>query len=259
MKNWIIALGGFLFLAIIAVGVSYGNLSNEINSARSEIAALRSDVQNLQVGGQPAATTTNPRISMIDLITEIQPIIVRVDVTGPGFQASGSGVIFRSDGHIITNAHVVEAADGIQVTLSTEEQHSATVVSSDSNLDLAIIKLTDVPSNLPSAVLGSASDIVTGGVAVAAGFPLGPSLPGPASFTQGIVSAIRIVNGQRYIQTDVQINPGNSGGALLDRSTGKVIGVTTAGVILSGQDIEGIGLAIPIDVIQTYIQNSLGQ
>ena len=92
---------------------------------------------------------------------------------------------------------------------------------------------------------------------IAAGFPLGSDLPGPASFTQGIISAMRTLDGQRYIQSDVQINPGNSGGALVTRNSGKVIGVTSAGILPAGEDIEGIGLAIPIDVIQTYIQNNL--
>jgi serine protease Do len=260
MKSWTITLGVVLLLAIVSVGVSYTILNTGINSARTEIAALQADIQNLQAGGQPATTTTGTaRLSMIDLISEIQPIVVRVDVIGSGFQASGSGVIFQGDGHIITNAHVVEGATSVQVTLHNEQEYGATVVSSDSNIDLAIIKLTDAPPNLPVAILGTEADIVTGGVAVAAGFPLGPGLPGPASFTQGIVSAIRILDNQRFVQTDVQINPGNSGGALLDRSTGKVIGITTAGVILAGQDVEGIGLAIPIDVIRTYIQDNIAQ
>jgi S1-C subfamily serine protease len=92
---------------------------------------------------------------------------------------------------------------------------------------------------------------------MAAGFPLGPNLPGPPSYTQGVVSAVRTLNGQKYIQSDVQINPGNSGGAMVARTTGKVIGITADGVLPPGQDVEGIGLAIPIDVIQAYIQNNL--
>jgi serine protease Do len=117
--------------------------------------------------------------------------------------------------------------------------------------------MTNSPSNLSTTALGSTSDIIIGGIAVAVGFPLGPDLPGPASFSQGIVSAIRTLDGQNYVQTDVAINPGNSGGALVNRSNGKVIGITTARVLPQGQNVVGIGLAIPIDVIQTYIQNNL--
>lgn len=202
---------------------------------------------------QPSGTT----ITMGDLFSLIQPVIVRVNVKGTGFTASGSGILIRSDGYIITNQHVIDSATSITVVLNNNQQYTATVTSSDSNLDLAILKLSRSPSNLPVATLGTASDIIIGGVVVAAGFPLGPDLPGPASFAQGIVSAIRTLDGQRYIQSDVQINPGNSGGALVNRNNGKIIGITSAGILPQNQDIEGIGLAIPIDVIQTYIQNNL--
>ena len=110
---------------------------------------------------------------------------------------------------------------------------------------------------MPAALLGSASDIIVGGGVVGAGFPLGPGLPGPLSLTEGIVSAIRTLDGKTYIQTDVQVHPGNSGGALVTRNSGKVIGVISDAVILDGRVMEGIGLAIPIDVVQTYIQNNL--
>jgi S1-C subfamily serine protease len=207
--------------------------------------------------GTPAVQPTGTPLTMGDVFSLIQPAIVRVDVTGQGFTASGSGIIFRSDGYVLTNEHVIDAATSITVTLSNNQQYPATVNSSDTNLDLAILKLTGSPANLPVATLGSASDIVIGGTVIAAGFPLGTDLPGPASFTQGIVSAMRTLDGQTYIQTDVDINPGNSGGALVNRSNARVIGITTASVLPRGQLVIGIGLAIPIDVIQTYIQNNL--
>jgi serine protease Do len=193
---------------------------------------------------------------MVDLIQAIQPVIVRVDVVGAGFQASGSGIVFRKDGYVITNAHVVENATTITITLNTGQQFSATVSSGDSNIDLAILKMNNSPSNLTAAILGSASDIVVGGTVTAAGFPLGSLLPGPASFTRGIVSAVRDLGGQNYIQSDVAINPGNSGGALVTNS-GKVVGITTSEVLPRGITVVGIGLAIPIDVIQKYISNNL--
>jgi serine protease Do len=207
------------------------------------------------LAAQPAPTSTT--LTMGDLFTQISPVIVRIDVTGSGFQAAGSGIIIRSDGYVITNEHVIDSTTSITVTLSNNQRYPATVSASDANLDLAILKLGNNPSNLPAAQLGTASDIVIGGVAVAAGFPLGPDLPGPASFTQGIISAIRTLDGQRYVQTDVAINPGNSGGALVNRTNARVIGITTAAVLPQGELVIGIGLAIPIDEIQTYIQNNL--
>jgi len=197
---------------------------------------------------------------MADLFSQIQPVIVRIDITGAGFQGSGSGIIIRGDGAIITNEHVIDSATSIAVTLSNNQQYQATVTASDTNVDLAILKLTSSPTNLPVATLGSTSDINVGGVVVAAGYPLGSELPGPASFSQGIVSAVRTLSSQRYIQTDVAINPGNSGGALVNRSNAKVIGITNANVFnISNprQTVVGIGLAIPIDVVQAFIQKNL--
>jgi serine protease Do len=205
----------------------------------------------------PPIQSTAATMTMGDLFSQIRPSIVMIDVTGSGFRASGTGIIIRSDGYLITNGHVIEKANSIRITLSNDQQYSATVISSDANIDLAILKLTGSPPNLAAAVLGSTADIIVGGVVIAAGFPLGIDLPGPASFTQGIVSATRTLDGQKYIQSDVQINPGNSGGALVNRSNGKIIGITTAGILPQNQDIEGIGLAIPIDVIQKYIQDNL--
>jgi S1-C subfamily serine protease len=241
-------------------GVSITGAS--VNSAGHLVLAL-SNGQMVDAGSvtgpqvTPTVQLSSTTMTMGDLFSLIQPVIVRVDVEGPGFQASGSGIIIRSDGYIITNQHVIDNATSITITLSNDKRYPATVTSSDVNIDLAILKLSGSPSNLPVAVLGSTGDIVIGGIVIAAGFPLGTILPGPASFTQGIVSAIRTVQGQRYIQTDVTINPGNSGGALVNRTNAKIIGITTAGLIPPGQDIEGLGLAIPVDVIQTYIQNNL--
>jgi serine protease Do len=100
----------------------------------------------------------------------------------------------------------------------------------------------------------SESDIIVGETVVAAGFPLGLELAGPVSFTQGIISAIRNINGQNYIQSDALIIHGNSGGALIIRESGKVIGITSARILPNGEGIKGIGLAIPIDVIQSYLK-----
>ena len=91
---------------------------------------------------------------------------------------------------------------------------------------------------------------------MAAGFPLGPDLPGPATFTRGIVSAIRTLDSFRYIQTDVTINPGNSGGCIVNLD-GKVLGIATSGIEPPRTDTENIGLAIPVDEVTTFIQNNL--
>ena len=219
------------------------------------------DIQDMKytVASQALQVQSTTNISMVDLITLIQPMIVRIDAPNPNALVSGSGVIIRSDGYIITNDHVIDSATSITVTLSNGRQYHATVTAADADLDLAILQLGGNPGVLPSALMGTTADIIVGGVVVAGGFPLGGALPGPASFTQGIVSAVRTVGGKRYIQSDVTINPGNSGGALVSRSNGRLIGITSAGIVENMQqgDIEGIGLAIPIDVIQGFIQANL--
>ena len=250
MKNWTIATTIMSVVAVLIAALSYARLNGEIIDAQAQVAALKSEVSRLQPSGSQSGTS----LTMVDLVSAIQPVVVRIEVVGSGFQASGSGVVIRGDGYLITNQHVIDSATSISVTLGNNQQFGATVVSSDSDLDLAVLRLTNAPGNLPTVELGAPSDVVVGGIAVAAGFPLGADLPGPASFTQGIVSAIRTLNGQRFVQSDVQINPGNSGGALVARTTGRLIGITTAGIVPRGQDIEGIGLAIPVDVVQGYLQ-----
>ena len=193
---------------------------------------------------------------VVSLIPSMTPVVVRTDVTGQGFKAAGSGFIIDNRGYIITNQHVIDQATSISLTLNSGKQYTATVSSSDQNLDLAILKPNTSDTNFPVAALGSPGDVVIGEDVVAVGFPLGTNLPGPATFTKGIVSAMRILGTDKYMQTDVTINPGNSGGCLVTLS-GKVIGITTASVIPPSVDSENIGLAIPIDIAQTFIQSNL--
>jgi serine protease Do len=237
-------------LLIASIGtmvVFFIQQGNEISNIKSQLTGT------IPAGAQPYATpAASGALTMVDLIHVIQPVIVRIDVTGPGFQASGSGIIIRKDGFLITNQHVIDSATSITVTLSTGQTYPAAVSSSDATIDLAVVKITGAPSDLPAAVLGTDSDIVVGGTVTAAGFPLGSLLPGPASFTRGIVSAIRNLNGQNYIQSDVAINPGNSGGALVTNN-GKVIGITSSEILPRGMTVVGIGLAIPINDIRSYI------
>jgi serine protease Do len=249
-----IIIAVILALSIGFTGYSYARLSNQISNTQTQIIALKS--VGLSAPSSAPATPTPTSLSMVNLIPLVQPTIVRIDVTGPGFKASGSGIIIRQDGYVITNQHVIDKENAVNVTVNDGQQYPATVTASDATLDLAILHLTRSPANLSTAIMGSTSDIIIGSNVTAAGYPLGLDLPGPASFTRGIISAIRSLDGQKYVQTDVAINPGSSGGALVINN-GKLIGITTASVIPQGVTVVGIGLAIPVDVIQTFIQNNL--
>jgi S1-C subfamily serine protease len=273
MKYWILTFV-VIILAIgtVTMGVLYSQESNQIAVLQGDLTTIKNSLNNLQMNSSapiPSATLAQNPVqpvvqpsaqssigSIADLALKYTPIVVRIDVTGRGFQAAGSGFIIDSAGYVLTNQHVIDKANSINVTLSNGQQHSATVTASDSNQDLAILRLSGNVSNLATATLGSASDIVIGEDVAAMGFPLGTDLPGPVSITRGIVSAQRTLDSSQYVQTDVTINPGNSGGCLITLS-GKVIGVTTAGVVPPGVDAENVGLAIPVTAFQPYIQNNL--
>jgi serine protease Do len=205
------------------------------------------------VGPQgPPGNSTSPTSPFAAIAAEIAPMIVRIDVTIRGGQASGSGTIIDKRGYIVTNEHVVSGAQSIKVTLKDGTVLSAAVIQADANQDLAIIKLTTTRTDFPVISLGTMADVSVGESVMAAGFPGGTDLPGPATFSAGIVSALRSYSSANYIQTDAAVNPGNSGGCLVT-SSGKMIGIPTAGITPPTQDFENINLAIPIDQITTFI------
>ncbi len=271
MKGLLLTASIIVFsLVSIAAIILFFQQRSTVDDLQSQLSSLKAEVSSFQNGlaanpGVAGAAGTVTSIAsniqstsgvIVALVPRIEPVVVRIDVTGSGFQASGSGFIIDSAGHIVTNQHVIDSAKSIKVTLQDGQQIGATVTAQDTNVDLAILHLNSSVANLPVAVLGSTNDVILGEEVVACGFPLGLDLPGPASVTQGIISAMRSLNNLKYIQTDVTINPGNSGGCLFTLS-GKVIGVTSATVVPAMVDAENVGLAIPIDVVQKFIQTNL--
>jgi S1-C subfamily serine protease len=209
------------------------------------------------VGPQgPAGGTTSGTggvVSFANVIPQVETKIVRIDCSIVGGLSSGSGTIVDARGFIVTNAHVIAGARTIQVTLKDGTVLGATQISSDARQDLAIIKLNSNRTDFPVMTLGSNSDAVTGEPVMAGGFPMGTDLPGPASFTQGVIScALRDLDGDKYVQVDAAVNPGNSGGCMFTLS-GKMIGVPSAGLVPPGEDFEMINLIIPIDQVKAYM------
>lgn len=187
--------------------------------------------------------------SVVRIAAEASPAIVRIEVRGD-VDGSGSGVVFRDDGHVLTNAHVVDEADRIMAVLADGTALEGELVGVDETTDVAVVKVAQ-SEPMPTALLGSAADLAVGQPTVAIGSPLG--LLGGSSVTTGVVSALgREVSGQDgpplldMIQTDAAIAPGSSGGALLDMQ-GTVIGITTA-IAVSQAGSEGLGFAVPIDL-----------
>jgi Do/DeqQ family serine protease len=163
----------------------------------------------------------------------------------------GSGVIISPQGYILTNQHVVEAADEIEVALPDGKKLVAKVVGKDPETDLAVLQVD--AQNLPAITLAQAENLRVGDVVLAIGNPLGVG----QTVTMGIVSALhrtglRINTFENFIQTDAAINQGNSGGALIDAS-GSLVGINTAILSQSGGSI-GIGFAIPVSIAKQVME-----
>ena len=167
-------------------------------------------------------------------------------------KGSGSGVIIRPDGYIVTNNHVVANATQIQVTLNNNQQYDATVVGTDPATDVAIIKVD--ATDLPAIPLGDSDQLRLGEWVLAIGSPLGAQLR--STITAGIVSAkgrsmpdnsgeFKI---ESFIQTDAAVNPGNSGGALVNKK-GELVGINTAIVSQTGS-YTGYSFAVPVNIVK---------
>jgi Do/DeqQ family serine protease len=165
----------------------------------------------------------------------------------------GSGVIVSSSGYILTNNHVVEAADEIEVSLSDGKKLIATVVGSDPETDLAVLRVEAKEKDLPAITFGSSDTLRVGDIVLAIGNPFGFG----QTVTAGIVSALGrsglgINVFENFIQTDAPINPGNSGGALVD-ANGNLVGVNTAIFSRSGGSM-GIGFATPVSQAKMVLE-----
>ncbi|MEA3356417.1 MAG: trypsin-like peptidase domain-containing protein [Candidatus Bipolaricaulota bacterium] len=252
------------------------------------LAVLISGVAIAQQGSVQGEISDSGQAAVKRAISEVGPAVVRIDVTrkyevsspfddffnDPFFRrffnypypkeeesrALGSGVVIDYAGErlVLTNAHVIEQATTVKVTSVDGETLDAEVVGSDSQLDVAVLRLTGDTSGLATASLGDSASVEIGDWAIAIGNPLGFSY----TVTLGIISAlerdIAKPNGvgtyQNMIQTDAAINPGNSGGPLVN-AAGEVIGLNTAIArrSSSGIAIEGINFAIAIDPVKEVL------
>lgn len=174
---------------------------------------------------------------------------------GPQTQvSSGSGVIFSADGYIVTNNHVIESAEQIQV-LYNKKQYEAELIGTDPSTDLAVLKIKE--TNLPAVTLGSSKNLSVGEWVIAVGNPFSLS----STVTVGVVSAkgrkINIVDDrfpiESFIQTDAAINPGNSGGALVNKN-GELVGINTAILSRTGS-YTGYAFAVPIDIVKKSVED----
>ncbi len=220
----------------------------------------------VQSSNSPAVSVYDKLAPSVVLVTNEQA--AQAGIFGETTNATdwGSGVIFSSNGYIVTNDHVVENSSKVTVTLSNGTTYPATIVGQDPSTDLAVIKISP-SSPLTAATFANSNDVVPGETAVVIGNPLGTE--DEFSVDQGIVSAIRPMlygldpSQERVttmIQTDAAINPGNSGGPLANVD-GQVIGIISIKTVSTGESgvpASGLGFAIPSDVV-SKIANELIQ
>ena len=165
-------------------------------------------------------------------------------------QGLGSGVVIRADGYIVTNNHVVDGADELQVRLADGNVYDASLVGRDAFSDLAVVKID--AENLPAISMGNSDELHVGQWVLAFGSPLSEELQN--TVTAGIISAVGRFSStgesvQNYIQTDAAINPGNSGGPLVDLR-GHLVGINTAIYTRTG-GYQGIGFAVPVNTVRS--------
>ncbi len=189
------------------------------------------------------------------------PAVVSITCTYRGGSSTGTGVVLTAGGYIVTNAHVVQNAETIQVLLTGGETLEAALVGTDEISDLAVLWVDH--DDLTPAELGDSKNLRVGDVVVAIGDPLGISLRG--TMTDGIISGINrdiAVDGRTMtlIQTNAALNEGNSGGPLIN-CYGQVIGINTMkiGDTMSAAGVEGLGFAIPSETVQEIVTQLIGQ
>ena len=252
-----------LSCAVISAACGFGGAILAQNSSRTGKTTVQQSnrtaatVSVKKVDGQTLMTPSEVYASTVNSVVSINCSAVSTNIFGQQTESasSGSGFIYTADGYIVTNQHVVANASSINVTLYNGDTYPATLVGSDSDYDVAVLKID--AKDLPAVTLGSSTDVNVGDTVLAIGNPLGELT---FSMSQGIVSCVnRAINVEgtpfNMIQVDASINPGNSGGPLMNLY-GEVVGIVSAKYSsYADTTVEGLGFAIPINDVQSIIKD----
>jgi putative serine protease PepD len=259
------------FAVAVAAAALAGGGAGAAAVALSHDGSHTTPVASAPAAANPANVAATSALSLEQIAKQSSPSVVEVDATSTSSQsqspfpygggggggggsesATGTGFLYDSDGHIVTNEHVIDGASSVSVKLADGSTWKATVVGSDTSSDLAVLKISAPSSQLKPLALGDSSAVQVGDGVVAIGNPFG--LDG--TVTSGIVSAVdREISApdntpiEGAIQTDAAINHGNSGGPLFNLE-GKVIGVTAQIQSESGGN-DGVGFAIPSNTVRS--------
>jgi 2-alkenal reductase len=262
MRKWFIFLFVFICAAILVSGFAYSGIYSELHRAAFLPAATATVA--------PAPLMTDARVTfppeqlIAEVYKRVSPSVVNITNRAEGRGAlstlleegSGSGFVWDNEGRIVTNNHVIEGAQELEVTFSDDTSVPAKVIGTDPSTDLAVIQVSISEDRLAPVALGDSDAIEPGQLAIAIGNPFGLQ----RTVTAGVISALgrslRAENARLIgdiIQMDTAINPGNSGGPLLD-AQGRVIGVNSALFNPTGQSVSiGVGFAIPVNAVKRVI------
>ena len=253
-----------IFICAVLVLASFGvvhivqNVKNEGGTPASS-----EEPVDPKEGFELSGRTEAEELAVKDVAAKIRPAVVGVvkykmnSLSASGY---GSGVIINADGYVVTNYHVIEGADRVKLVLHDKREVLATIVGSDEQTDLAVLKVIEDEnvkiSELTYASFGNSDDIQLAETVIAIGNPGGLEFAG--TVTRGIVSGINVktsLSGNvKLIQTDAAINPGNSGGPLIDLY-GNVIGITSQKIV--DTEYEGMGFAIPTNTVKPIVDSIL--
>lgn len=249
LKIFIVVLCAIIVLACCTAGGYFlGQRSNQNNFGKD------GDKISLNLQSKPADKN---ELTKAEVYKKANPYVVGIQIYNKETAATASGVIFSSDGYIITNDHIYEniASPKFVIYMSDQTEYTASFVAGDSRSDLAVLKI-DQNVNLKPAVFGDSDQLYIGENTVAIGRPIAADTD--SNLTSGTISllnrrlAVSSAYSLKYIQTDAAINPGNSGGALVNMY-GQVVGITSAKI--AGNDYEGLGFAIPSVMVKRVAES----
>ena len=268
-KNWITAVSGAALLGALGFGAGVSSPAQAQLSGSTQERPFTEQRVVPETAGQM-------QLSFAPIVKETAPAVVNVFTSrtvrqqvDPFFeqffggrmaprermqQSLGSGVIVRSNGVIVTNAHVVKGADTYRVELGDRREFEAELIALDEQSDIAVLQIDTKGERLPVLKFAAADDLEIGDLVLAIGNPFGVG----QTVTSGIVSALARTNVTElssFIQTDAAVNPGNSGGALVNMN-GELIGVNTAIFSRSGGS-NGIGFAIPAPLVARAVESAI--
>lgn len=251
--------------ALVGAGVAVGALAVAGGIGGGEVTVIRESAPASATTVAPSdaavvaedAVQSTGALSVQEIVRRESPAVVLIEATSKsGDGGLGSGFLIDRDGHILTNAHVVDGSTTTTVTFSDGTAATARIVGVDTSADLAVLEVGALPADVTPVPLGSSSGLVVGQEVVAIGNPYGLERTATTGIVSALERSIEAPNGftiQNAIQTDAAINQGNSGGPLFDRA-GRVIGMNSQIATHNGGNV-GLGFAVPIDTMKPIVRS----